>query len=272
MGHDSDMMVTLGVGSASYYGELNNPEDYLDAKPTFNMGLTLFPMPSFIGNRLALRSELAYFRLQGSDEEATNSRVIRNLSFFSDNIELQGALNLHLLPVYHKFRRNNIFNLYGVLGVGLLYSNPKTIYQGSAVALQPLRTEGVNYSKWNLVIPMGFGIKMLQNNKVSIDLEGTWRKTFTDYLDDVSGRTYADPAILSSDLARAVADRRGEYYAKRGESFIGNPGDIRGNPKLPDSYFLFTLRVSYHIPVRLPDMNKKLMIILKKKRKAKGSA
>jgi len=271
MGSDRDMLVTVGIGTASYYGELNNPNDHLDTKPTFDVGLTVFPIPAFFNNRLAVRQELAYFRLHGTDAEANNSRVIRNLSFFSDNLELSTSINLHLLPVHQHFIRNNVFNIYGVLGIGLLYSNPRTIYQGSSVALQPLHTEGVNYSKFHMVIPMGFGIKLLQNNTINLAIEGTYRKTFTDYLDDASSNRYPDPATLSSDLARALADRRGEYYAQKGEAFTPKGDGTRGNPEFNDSYFLFTLKVSYYLPMRLKDMNKKLMIIRKKKGAAKSS-
>ncbi len=271
LSHDRDMLITAGIGTASYYGELSSPTDYLDTKPALSLGLTVYPLPYFIGNRVAVTSELSYFRLQGSDKDATTSRVIRNLSFFSDNLELTLAGNLHLLPVNQPLVKNSVFNIYGVIGVGMLWSNPKTRYNGTAVALQPLRTEGVDYSRLNLVIPMGFGVKVLQNHNFHIALEATWRKTFTDYLDDASSRYYANPASLSSDLARALADRRGEYYAQQGKTFApkGERDGVRGNPDADDSYLLFTVKAAYYLPVRLKDMNKKLMIIRSKKAKSR---
>ncbi len=47
-------------------------------------------------------------------------------------------------------------------------------------------------------------------------IEGGYRITFTDYLDDISSKGYTNPALLKSDLSRALADRRQERIDKLG--------------------------------------------------------
>jgi hypothetical protein len=256
------VIMSVGIGTSTYFGEMQNPSNYVDMKPSFNVGIQAFQFPNFIGNRLSTRSELTYFRLQGTDKTATNSRVVRNLSFYSDNLEVNSMVLLHLFPVSRRIAHRNFLNFYGALGGGLLYMNPKADYDGDKVALQPLATEGTKYSKFQIVIPFGIGIKLFRSSYYNVAIEGTWRKTFTDHLDDVSASGYPNPAILPNDLARALSDRRGEYYASIGvpKTLFYHDG-VRGNPETKDSYMLVNIKLEYYLHSTVDDMYKKLMII-----------
>ena len=87
--------------------------------------------------------------------------------------------------------------------------NPKGKSGGEWVELQPLGTEGqgtilkdINgivekYSRNQIVIPFGLGLKMNITHHLSFSLEYGMRKTFTDYFDDVSG-LYPDLAVLAA--------------------------------------------------------------------------
>lgn len=265
-----DMKVILsgGMGTATYYGELQNSMDLMDWSPSVSVGIQAFQFPNFMENRLSTRSELIYFRLHAADKNATNSRVVRNLSFHSDNVEVNSTLLLHLLPVSRNFRRRTYLNAYGFAGGGLLFMNPKTDYQGKAVALQPLHTEGVSYSRFQFVIPYGVGVKIFKSAVYNIALEAGWRKTFTDHLDDASSSGYPNPAILTSDLARALSDRRPEYYESIGDP--RNPSyteGVRGNPETKDSYMLVSIKLEYYLKSTVDNMYDKLMIIRVLKRK-----
>jgi len=248
---DRDLIGSVGIGTSTYFGEFQNPKNYIDAKPSISIGAQVFPAPYFIGDRLAVRAELSWFRLQGSDANANDDRVVRNLSFYSNNIELNVVGAIHAMPqhikYYRIFKRSTI-NIYGLVGAGILYTNPKTEYQGKKVALQPLQTEGINYTRFQFVIPYGLGISYKTNSYYNIILEGVWRKTFTDYLDDASSTRYLDPALLGSDLSRALSDRRKE----REPSYVTSPGrGRRGNPDKKDSYMLINIKVEYYLPVKL---------------------
>ena len=245
---DRHTIVSFGTGTSTYFGELNNPGDYIDAKPSFNVGLQLFPLPAFIGNRMSVRAELTWFRLQGTDEKADSDRRERNLSFFSNNMEFNAVGLFHLLPQDRRFYQRSSFNIYGFYGIGLLYMNPKAVYQGENIALQPLQTEGVAYSRFQPVVPYGLGLKFKAGPFLNIAVEGGWRLTFTDYLDDVSIRNYPDPSILQSDLARALSDRRREIDP----DYPLPPGvGRRGNPERNDAYMLLNIKVEWYMPYDL---------------------
>jgi hypothetical protein len=241
--NERSLILSAGTGTSTYLGELSNPGDYLDARPNLNLGLQLF-----VTRRIAVRSEITWFQLRGDDAKANSDRVERNLSFSSNNYELTASGLLHLFPLGRRFYQRPLFNVYAFAGVGMVTINPTTMYQGERVALQPLQTEGVAYSRVQPVVPYGLGVMLKQGPYLNIALEGGLRMLFTDYLDDVSVRRYPDPATLGSPLAVALSDRRRE----RDPDYPVAPNlGVRGNPERNDGYFLLNLKVQYYLPVRL---------------------
>ncbi|MFZ6013999.1 MAG: DUF6089 family protein [Bacteroidota bacterium] len=233
---DRSLMVTGGIGTSTYFGELKNPGDYIDAKPNVSAGLQ-----AFFTDRISARAELTWFQLKGSDDIADDpTRVRRNLSFSSSNFELAvtGAINLY--PNGNRFYQRAKYNVYAFAGVGVLYFNPKAELNGEKHALQPLMTEGVKYSKFQPVVPYGLGVKMKVGPFFNVALEGAYRLVFTDYLDDVST---VHPDKTGWDATRiALSDRRPELgltpYAT---------GTQRGNPDKNDGYALFNVKVEYYL-------------------------
>ncbi|HMJ67985.1 MAG TPA: hypothetical protein VK508_03785 [Cyclobacteriaceae bacterium] len=224
----------VGVGSANYFGELTNPKSLGTVKYGLNVGLE-----HFFTNRISGRAEVNWFQISGSDANANDSRIVRKLSFISNNIEGNIVGTINLLPNGRRFYQRQVINFYAFAGIGLLYINPKTEYNGEMVALQPLKTEGIKYSKVQPVIPFGGGIKVKAGPFFNLTFEGGIRKTFTDYIDDISVREYPDPATLSSDLSRALSNRSG------GEALV------RGNPEKDDWYFMMNARIQYYLPYDL---------------------
>jgi hypothetical protein len=237
------LIASFGSGTSSYFGELNNPGDYMDAVPNINIGLQVF-----LNRRISLRSEITWFQLQGSDAEANSDRVERNLSFKANNFEINVAGLINLTPHGRRYYQRPMLNLYGFAGIGLIYSNPTTEYQGETVSLRDLKTEGVSYSAFQPVIPFGLGLRIKSGPFFNIAIEGGYRLTFTDYLDDVSIKRYPDPATLSSDLSRALSDRRRE----RDPDYPIVPGvGVRGSPTTNDGYFLLNVKLEYYLPFDL---------------------
>ncbi|MDH5475490.1 MAG: hypothetical protein OEX22_07365 [Cyclobacteriaceae bacterium] len=237
---------SVGTGTSTYYGELSNDNDYMDAKPNLNFGLQYF-----VTNRIGIRTEITWFQLSGNDKEAdSEGRVLRNLSFISNNYEINVEGLVNLMPKGQRYYQRKPINFYGFVGFGMMFFNPKaeapsTVNEaGKKVALHPLKTEGVAYNRFVPIIPFGLGGKMKVSPFLNIVIEGGFRKTFTDYLDDAS-TTFQDPASLESDLARAMADRTqeipGDIIPPRQE------GDIRGNPGKKDSYFIANIKVEYYL-------------------------
>lgn len=236
-----DLILNAGTGVARYYGELANPNTIGKLKPNINVGLEYL-----LGSRFSARVDATWFQLTGSDEFAVEEggRRTRNLSFFSNNLELNALGTFYILPNEGKFNQRRSLNFYGFGGIGLLYFNPKTKFQGETVALAPLRTEGVSYSRVQPVIPLGGGIQIKVNPFINLAIEGAYRFTFTDYLDDISSRQYPDPSTLSSPLAVALSDRRRELNPNA----TSLPNIVRGNPNSGDGYFILTAKAQFYLP------------------------
>jgi hypothetical protein len=245
---DRDLIVGGGTGVARYFGELVNPGSVGKVRPNINVGAEYF-----FSRRISARTDLTWFQISGTDATANDDRVERNLSFFSNNIELNLTGAIQLFPNDKKFYQRPGFNVYGFAGVGLLRFNPKAVYQGDKVALQPLQTEGVKYSRMQFVIPMGLGVKLKVNPWINIAVEGGYRETFTDYLDDISSRRYKDPSTLSSPLSVALSDRRKERDPEYPLDFTAG---VRGNPTSEDSYFILTAKVQFYVPTNFGNSRK----------------
>jgi hypothetical protein len=237
------LILVAGTGTSTYFGELSNPGDYFDAKLNISAGLQYYITP-----QISLRTEVNWFTLQGTDAKADNSdRQQRNLSFRSRNVELNATGMINLFANGNRYYRRPYFNVYGYGGVGLLYFNPKAELNGTWHALQPLQTEGVEYSRITPVIPFGLGVRFKFGPNMNIAIEGGYRKIFTDYLDDVS-TVYPNQAGLASDLARSLSVR----YENLAPGYNAE-GVQRGNPSSDDGYMMVNVKLEYYLPFDLHD-------------------
>lgn len=235
---DRTLIFSGGTGTSTYFGELSNPGDYFDAKPNINVGLSYFVAP-----QISVRAEASWFQLAGSDAKAGDpSRAPRNLSFVSDNFEVNMTGALHLFPLGNRYYQRPVFNAYGFVGFGLMRMNPRAELNGVKYALQPLQTEGVSYSRTQPVIPYGLGVRLKAGPFFNLAIEGGYRLTFTDYLDDVS-TVHQDKSTWTDPVRVALSDRGGEV------GYDPLPaGYIRGNPKTNDGYFLMNVKIEYYLP------------------------
>jgi len=196
-------------------------------------------------------------------------RKQRNLDFKSDMFEAYAAAEIYPLMLLNKNDEDYQpkYRPYAFLGVGMFKFNPKgsiTDANGNVTwhELYPLHTEGQgfpeypskkNYALTQVNIPLGGGIKYFASNRVNLAFELLYRKTFTDYIDDVS-TTYIDPNLFDKYLppadaiiARQISDKEFTSYVAGSPRFA--PGNQRGNPKNMDAYFSFALKFG----VRLGD-------------------
>ena len=100
--------------------------------------------------------------------------------------------------------------------------------RGSWYDLQPLKTEGNKYNRFILAVPFGLGVKFNISYKVNFGFEIGARKTFTDYLDDVSSQ-YIDVIEVrkSAPTVAALAYRTPEITGTFGRK---SSGDSKGQP------------------------------------------
>jgi len=230
------MTLSLGLGTATYNGDLVNPTINIDLKGAAS-GSVEVP----VNNRLSIRGELTWYRIASEDKtrDSNDSPIERNLSFKSSNFELSALGVIQITPNSPRPRTN--LTTFAMIGLGGTYYNPKADLNGTTHTLRPLQTEGVDYSELALVIPFGAGFDYRINYDWSIGLEAMYRFTTTDYLDDVS-TVYVDNASFSDPIAQQLADRRPE---------VGEPvrpaGFQRGDPDDNDGYLIILAKVNYHL-------------------------
>jgi hypothetical protein len=199
----------------------------------------------------SFRFAMDYIRLEGDDKLSTNPvRRFRNFNFRNDIYDF--TLTYHHIFYENKdlgrtYRFKNSFCVYTFAGLGGFYSNPKTYYKGIWVPLQPLATEGYKYKHFVIDIPMGLGAYFTIQKRHRLGVEINYRKTFTDYLDDISGDYPADPG---NDYMRGLIIRKDELpaadIAANPEAYQAhNWGYKRGEKKNKDAFMALSLSYSY---------------------------
>ena len=245
---DRSLLLMAGVNTSTYYGDLKDNADILDVKPSLSLGLMYY-----VSKRIGVRGEFSWVTLSGSDANSKEEgRKLRNLSFTSGNYEFNVSGVINLIPQGGRFYQRPQFNLYAFAGVGGLYFNPKAELDGQKYALQPLQTEGVDYSRFTFIVPYGLGGKVKVSPFFNLAVEAGWRKAFTDYIDDVSTR-YVDNASFTDPVAQKLADRRTEVGLP-----LAKAGAKRGGSSKDDAYMLFSARIEYYLPYQFGAGNKRL--------------
>ncbi|MFK7807733.1 MAG: DUF6089 family protein [Saprospiraceae bacterium] len=216
------------VGSSSYMGDLHST--HLE-KNQINLAAGIIGKYR-INEFLDARISYTQGTISGQDAGRNASR---NLSFKSKIREVNALAEFHPLSFINGDRP--IFSPYVYGGMAVFHHNPQAAYQSQWYDLQPLQTEGQDpYGLFQVAIPGGVGCHIYINDAISIGVEGGIRKTFTDYLDDVSG-TYTDVELLAetNPVAAALAYRTPEYMD---DDLMLNPvGSQRGNSSRNDAYW-----------------------------------
>lgn len=238
-----NLLVNLGSGIAYYKGDLVNPGQMGFIKPNVTLGAEYF-----FNERISGRAQLTWFQIKGDDRKANDDRNERNLHFQSGNIEFAATGAVSLFPQVGRYYQRPKFNVHGFTGIGLLYFNPKAELDGKMYALRKYMTENVAYSRLTPVIPVGLGARVFINPYFNILIEGGYRFTFTDYLDDVSKKRYVHIDELGGDptsIRARLADRRPEIDT---QPFPPHEKGVRGNPENNDGYFIMNISVQYYLP------------------------
>ncbi len=254
-----------GIGASNFLGELGGANDigtnyYKDLEISMTQPALSIGMRYRIQENKSVQVALTYGILKG-DDKLTNEtfRNYRNLHFRSTIIELSSQFEYSLLSerLGHKYDLRKVkgllgfkLNSYFFVGVAGFYFNPKAKWEkedggdGNWHALQPLGTEGQGlvptrekYSRIQVSIPFGIGLKYEIHRKWFAGLQFGMRKTFTDYIDDVSTSYYdydlieearGDEAAHFSDPSHgglypnrtAANQQRGDAYDKDSYMFL----------------------------------------------------
>ncbi|MDA8930133.1 DUF6089 family protein [Bacteroidia bacterium] len=194
-----------------------------------------------------VRPTLSYMKISGADSNFNEYRL-RNLSFRNNIYEVSNVMEFNFQPFSNQAIHGRT-TAYALLGLGLFLHKPEAKLNDEWVSLQPLRTENQKYKLMQISVPMGIGVKHAINPNFIVGFEAGWRKTFTDYLDDVSS-TYADPTDGGATY-RALVDR--SYEVSETGQPLASQGDVRGDANLDDWFFQTAFSISYRFtPIKCP--------------------
>ena len=279
----------FSIGASNYLGEFGGGEGtrrdgFVDMKLNYSRWVLGGFYRYRISPKFGVKAAFNYIRLSGDDAKTDNpARRGRNLNFKNDMLELTANGELYIYKVNDvgkTGRYSSDFNLYFYGGVGVFYSNPKgESPSGDWVSLQPLQTEGVSYSRFNLAIPLGIGFYYTIERKYRLGMEIGWRTTFTDYIDDASSTyiSHSDPLTASladkssPALSAQIRDENPDAeYLPYPSTY--QPGKKRGDPEHNDAYATATINFSWAIRGRSKFYKAKHSWVLgKKKRRRRKS-
>jgi hypothetical protein len=202
--------VGVMLGGATYKGELSR---HLFNTDEINPAIGIFYRHNW-NRHWSWKMELNYGRISGDDANAkTPFELDRNLSFYSDILEFSPLIEFNFLP-FETGRVDYPFTPYLFTGITVFHFNPMAKLGNDVYELQPLGTEGqgINglerYKRVQIALPIGGGVKIALGN-IGIGIEVGARRTYTDYLDDVS-TIYPDMnALLAANgpIAVQLSDR-----------------------------------------------------------------
>jgi len=237
--------VTLFGGLSNYAGDLQDHKFTLQQSNfAFGAGIKYDFTPN-----IALRLAYNHGTIGGDDKKSSDPLLKdRNLSFTSRINEGSLLVEYTVLNM-----EDHTISPFIYSGLTVFHFNPYAYDSvGNKVFLKPLSTEGQGfvdgrkpYSLTQFAIPVGIGLKFRINENTVLAYELSARKTFTDYLDDVS-TTYVDQFTLAQARGTKAVDmafRSDEL--KNGNTTYPDDGSVRGGPKYKDWYYFtgFTLYI-----------------------------
>jgi hypothetical protein len=266
-----NLELSAGLGFVNFLGELGGANDvgrsfladfeFDGLRPNFQVGVR-YRWGRFFANKAFIN----YGWIVGNDAWTRDfARNNRNLSFRSHLMDYGVTGEFYFLPqlpTKGKYKRRGLNASKGrpVLGyittgvVGFWFDPTAVDASGTAHSLQPLGTEGQfilpsrsPYTRVQLAIPMGFGFQFRLTDDFSLDVEISYRKTFTDYMDDVS-MNYIDPMLFTDPIARELHDRS-RFLTDPTWEFAEElgPGNQRGNPQDNDAYLYMQFSLTWKL-------------------------
>ncbi len=198
----------LGVtgGVSLYSGDLA-PREFGIYFQELNPAFGFFGRLNF-NKTFSARLGVSFAQVSGADANG-GSNVDRGLQFRSNITEAALTLELNLFRIGSAKGVQLAPYVFG--GGGIFRFNPEGFFDNGWVALQPLRTEAQGapgyeapYELTNFSIPLGLGLKVAVKRNVVLGFEFGGRKTFTDFLDDISSQRVRYRDVLENSGTRAA--------------------------------------------------------------------
>ena len=220
--YSQTMEVGLFGGASYYLGDINPGVHFQQSKPAVGL-IARYNLDT----RWSVRMSALMGKLAGSDF-ISKKITDRNLVFESPITEIASVVEFNFYPYVNGSARN-YFTPYIFGGASLFLFNP----QVNGEKLVDYNTEGQiePYNLQGLAIPFGIGFKYSVSQSIGIGFEWGMRKTFTDYIDDISTNYYVNTSDFDpTNLSHKFSDPK----LMSDPNFYREAGMQRGNPKTMD--------------------------------------
>ncbi len=227
------MEVGLFGGASYYLGDLNPGKHFWQTDLAYG-GLARYN----VNPRWAVKLNVFTGHVRG-DDAVSNTNPQRDLRFRSRVTEVSAVGEFNFFEYFTGSKRD-VLTPYIYGGVGAFFFNP----EAGGVKLRSIGTEGQQagfdgrspYRIWAICIPFGLGAKLSLSSRFAVAAEWGLRKTFTDYLDDVSRTYYLDGSQIDpNDPTEYLSD----------PTQLHQPLMERGNPETRDWYSFTGVTVTY---------------------------
>lgn len=240
--------VGLSGGAMNYEGDLDDNFTLVFTRPAIGAHVIFVVFP-----RVHFRVTALHGSIAANDAQANfTDNGGRNLRFYSDINEASIQFMYSLQTRKRGFNKRNFAVPYVFGGIGYFLFAPKRKINGTEYDLQSIGTEGQHlgnqypapYKLQQFSIPFGIGFKIKVNKNIDVGAETGFRKTFTDYLDDVS-TLYPDKT--------ALYNAEGPVALYLSDSSIDPNTSLspRGNPKNNDWYVYTNLHITFYLTTSL---------------------
>ena len=230
-------------GGLSYYlGDINPGIHFLASKPAYGVIARVN-----LDSRWVIKASAIRGKIKG-DDQSGRTNAARGLKFESKITDISVEAEFNFFD-YYTGSRKHIITPFIFGGIGMVIFNP----MADGINLNSIGTEGQNigfdgrkpYSLIAFSIPFGIGVKYSISKRLCFSGEWGMRKSFTDYLDDVSQTYYLDGSqINAANPEEVLSDPTFQHKAYQ----------ERGNPTTNDWYNFTGISLTYKF--RLFNKNK----------------
>lgn len=236
----------VSAGSTNYLGDLDDDFTFRFTKIGFGAHASYRFNPF-------MTARLEFFRGYASAADSVSSNIPRNrrnLHFRTPITEASFQFTFDFVPTDRNYAFRPPYTPYVFAGISIFQFNPQAQLNGRWYDLQPLGTEGQHlvgagnnfpepYKLTQVSVPMGAGVRIALAPRWDLEIETGFRKTFTDYLDDVSGE-YPDNQELRAqmgEIAGILSD----------PDNVATLNGIRGDDTQADWYIYTNAKLSFII-------------------------
>lgn len=187
----------LLFGGTYYLGDINPSKQFHSVKPAVGVFFR-----QNLNKRWAVRANVTSGTLSATDQVYSYEyQKMRNASFNTPVLEIVAQAEFNFLSYkLGATRHNSPYTPYFASGIGfLLASNSLQAY--------------------NITLPLSVGIKLAVTKKLEIGLEWSFRKTFSDQLDNLSGKSYDVNSM--DNTGKGLYKQNAAYYNKDWYVFAG---------------------------------------------------